>query len=212
MVLPWIQRLSILGVLLFFAVPTSILAQETRAGAGDGSNPVLQPGDLIRLKIWREPDLSGDYRVDEGGVATFPKIGPVPVGRLSTDSLRPLLVASYSRYLQNPSVEVTFLRRVNVMGEVKTPGLYDVDPTITVTDLVALAGGATPNGNPKKLELLRDGKVVSTELTLESRLLDSPLRSGDQLRIPQRGWLARNTTLVAATITGAAVIVTALIR
>jgi polysaccharide export outer membrane protein len=175
-------------------------------------NAVLQPGDLVRLKIWREPDLSGDYRLDENGVATFPKIGPLPVGRLSTDSLKTLLVSSYSRYLQNPSVEVTFLRRVNVLGEVKNPGLYDVDPTMTVADVLAMAGGVTPEGNSKKIELLRLGQDGSTHVSARSRLADSPLRSGDQLRVLQRSWLSRNGGVVAAGITAVTIIATAVIH
>jgi polysaccharide export outer membrane protein len=166
---------------------------------------------LVKLKIWREPDLSGDYRVDENGVVIFPKIGPLPVGRISTDSLKSLLVSSYAVYLQNPSIDVTFLRRVNVLGEVKTPGLYDVDPTMTVNDVVALAGGVTPDGNLKKIELLRRGERESIQLSPNSRLTDATLSSGDQLRIPQRGWLARNGTVVAAGITAAALIATAVI-
>jgi protein involved in polysaccharide export with SLBB domain len=201
-----------IGAVLVIACPALVAAQTDPAGDSNGLNQILRPGDLVRLKIWREPDLSGDYRVDETGVATFPKIGPLAVGRLPTDSLKPLLVSSYSRYLQNPSVEITFLRRVNVLGEVKSPGLYDVDPTMSVTDVVAMAGGATPTGNPKKIELLRDGKRMPTKISLHSRLQDSQLRSGDQLRIPQRSWLSRNTTVVAAGITAAALITTAIIR
>ncbi|MBA3344278.1 MAG: SLBB domain-containing protein [Gemmatimonadales bacterium] len=167
---------------------------------------------MVRLRIWREPDLSGDYRVDENGQAVFPKIGPLPISRLSTDSLKSLLMSSYALFLRNPSVEVTFLRRINVLGEVKNPGLYDADPTMTVADVVAMAGGVTPDGNSKKFELLRQGQGGSTRISSQSRLADSPLRSGDQLRVPQRSWLSRNGTVVAAGITAAAIIATAAIR
>ena len=177
-------------------------------------NAVLAPGDVVRLKIWREPDLSGDYRLDDDGVAVFPKIGPLPVSQLSTDSLKSLLLARYSRYLQNPAVEVTFLRRINVLGEVRSPGLYDVDPTMTVADVIAVAGGVTPDGNSKKIELLRQGQsgLESGFISYQSRLADSPLRSGDQLRVPQRSWLSRNGMVVAAGVTAAALIATAAIR
>jgi polysaccharide export outer membrane protein len=167
---------------------------------------------LVRLKIWREPDLSGDYRIDEKGVAIFPKIGPLPVSRLPTDSLESLLVSSYARYLQNPSIQVTFLRRINVLGEVKNPGLYDVDPTMSLADVIALAGGVSPDGNPKKIELLRRGERQSVQLSPQSRLTDVPLRSGDLLRVPQRSWLSRNGPVVAAGITAVALIATAVVR
>lgn len=207
-----IRAVSMIAVLVALLPPMAIAAQDIATAPGKGANPVLQPGDLVRLKIWREPDLSGDFRLDEHGVAIFPKIGPLPVSQLSTDSLKALLLSSYSRYLQNPAVEVTFLRRVNVLGEVKSPGLYDVDPTMTVADVVAMAGGVTPDGNSKKIELLRQAQGGSTVISSESRLADSPLRSGDRLRVPQRSWLSRNGTVVAAGLTAAAIITTAVIR
>jgi polysaccharide export outer membrane protein len=150
--------------------------------------------------------------VDENGVAVFPKIGPVAVGRLSPDSLSSLLVSGYALYLQNPSIEVTLLRRVNVLGEVKNPGLYDVDPTMSLADVMAMAGGVSADGNSNKIELLRQGEREPVRLTAQSRLADTPLRSGDQLRVPQRSWLSRNGTVVAAGITAAALVATAVVR
>jgi polysaccharide export outer membrane protein len=187
-------------------------AQQTAALPISEAQAPLQPGDLVRLKIWREPDLSGDFRVDEAGVATFPKIGSLPVSQLSPDSLKSLLVSSYARFLQNPSVDVVFLRRVNVLGAVKNPGLYDVDPTMTVADVIAMAGGVTPDGQSKKVELHRPGQSETVKLSLQSRLTDFPLRSGDQLRVPQRSWLARNGTVLAAGITAVALITAAVVR
>jgi polysaccharide biosynthesis/export protein len=199
-------------LMLASAARQSVIAQQRSAPPIGEASASLQPGDLIRLKIWREPDLSGDFRVDEAGLATFPKIGSLPVSRLPSDSLKPLLVSSYARFLQHPSVEVLLFRRVNVLGAVKSPGLYDVDPTMSVADVIAMAGGATPDGQPKKVELLRPGQAKVVKLSLQSRVSDSPLRSGDQLRVPQRSWLARNGTVVAASITAAAIITTAVIR
>ena len=178
-----------------------------------GVNQVLRPGDMVRLKIWREPDLSGDFNVDEQGVAVFPKIGPVRVGALATDSVRSLLVGSYTQFLQNPSVEVTFLRRVNVLGWVKSPGLYHVDATMTLADVLAMAGGVESDGNQKKIELYREGQLVSSALSPQSLLSDLSVRSGDQLRVPQRSWMSRNSaTVIGASLTGVALIVAALLR
>jgi polysaccharide export outer membrane protein len=177
-----------------------------------GINPVLIPGDLVRVKIWREPDLSGDFGVDENGLVVFPKVGALPVGRLTSDSVKAVLVARYSRYLQDPSVELTFLRRVQVLGQVKNPGLYHVDATMTVTDVLAMAGGVTSVGNSKNIELWRDGKRMAVELSAASAMTDLSLHSGDQLRVSERSWLSLNAGVVGAGITGAAVIVTALIR
>lgn len=159
-----------------------------------------QPGDVVRLKIWREPDMSGDYTVDPNGVATFPRLGAMQVSRMGADSLQRLLVAEYARFLRNPSIEVILMRRVRVVGAVRTPGLYTADPTMHVRDVLALAGGATPEGRTDFVRLDRNGRSTPVDLDRAPRAGEIGLRSGDQLYVPQRSWLARNTPLVAAIV------------
>ena len=161
---------------------------------------VLAPGDIVRLRIWREPDLSGEFAVDESGIATFPKIGPLDVLQQSSQSLKETLLARYDAYLINPSVEVTILRRINVLGAVQKPGLYPLDGTMTVADALAAAGGATANGDQRKVELLRNGVRVSERIDTRTKIGESPLRSGDQLFVPERGFVVRNSALVASAI------------
>lgn len=173
---------------------------------------VLQPGDQVQLKIWREPDLSGVFVVADDGVVVFPKIGPVVVGRLSADSLRTLLVAQYSVSLRDPAIEVIVLRRVTVVGAVRNPGFYYADPTVTVTGALALAGGVTSEGNRKRIELLRGSKRTSIDLSRETTLADSPLQSGDQVSVPERSWLSRNTGVVTGALTAVAILIAATIR
>jgi protein involved in polysaccharide export with SLBB domain len=204
-------RLIAAAAAVFAFAGVSSASAQMPAGSR-GINPVLIPGDVVRVKIWREPDLSGDFGVDESGVAVFPKIGGLPVGRLTSDSVKALLVAGYARFLQDPSVELTFLRRVQVLGQVKNPGLYHVDATMKVTDVLAMAGGVTSVGNTKNIELWRDGKCVAVELSAASAMTDLSLHSGDQLQVSQRSWLSLNAGVIGAGITSVAVIVTALIR
>jgi len=73
------------------------------------------------------------------------------------------------------------LRRINMLGAVRNPGLYYVDPTTTVADVLALAGGASPDGYQNRIEVLRDGKRLPVELSLESRLADSAVQPGGSL-------------------------------
>jgi protein involved in polysaccharide export with SLBB domain len=186
-------------------------AAQQPAPAPTASSVVLQPGDRVRLKVWREPDLSGDLDVDEDGIVVFPKLGRVNVQQISTDSLKAMLIVLYAESLRNPSVEVTVLRRVNVLGSVRNPGLYYVDPTTTVADVLAMAGGVSPDGKQGKFELIRGGKRLPIELSQDSRLADSPMQPGDQLWVPERSWLSRNGTVVAAAVTSMAIILTAVV-
>ncbi len=177
-------------------------AQEGPAFHPDG----LRPGDFVRVAVWREPDLSGEYQVDQRGYATFPKLGPVPVAALHPDSIRPALLREYAKYLVNPSVEVVPLRRVSVLGAVARAGLYPVDPTMTLADAVALAGGAAPDGKRDVVELRRGAEVVIAKLDVATPVSRTPLRSGDQLWVPQRSWLSRNPWVFSSVVAAAATI------
>jgi polysaccharide export outer membrane protein len=153
------------------------------------------------LRIWREPDLSGDFQVNESGQVVLPKLGSVAVEAISRDSLRRSLLAAYATYLRNPSIDVVLLRRVNVLGAVRNPGLYPVEPTMTVADAVALAGGPSPDGKRDRIDLVRGGDKLMVRLDPATRLGDTPIRSGDQLYVPQRSWVSRNQGLVIGTVT-----------
>ena len=176
------------------------------------STDALRAGDLVRLRIWREPDLSGDFTIDETGTVTFPKIGPYKVGNASADSLKEKVVRAYRVYLVNPSIDIVILRRVNILGAVRNPGLYPIDATMTIADALAVAGGATPNGDADKVEVLRNGERLSVTISRRTRLVESSVRSGDQLFVPERSWISRNTGIVAALITAGVSLVVTLAR
>ena len=175
----------------------------TSPGVGADSAAVVRPGDLIRLKIWREPDMSGDIAVDEEGVTTLPRLGPLRVAGLGADSLKRMLVRSYTKFLRDPSVEITVLRRVTILGAVKTPNVYHIEPTMTVADALALAGGASSDGKQDQVELRRQGDRVAVKLSRRVRLSDTPIRSGDELYVPQRSWISRNAGLLVAGVSAA---------
>jgi polysaccharide export outer membrane protein len=185
---------------------------EPTAAAGS-AKIMLRPGDRIRLRIWREPDLSGEFPVSEAGVITIPKLGPIEVLGRDPDSLRSEIVAGYSKYLVNSSLEVVFVHRVQVLGEVRNPNLYYADETMTVGDVLALAGGVTDRAKLSRLELIRAGQRVPFTLTQNTVIGESAIRSGDQILVPQKGWIARNPgTFVAALTTAASLAVTVLLR
>jgi polysaccharide export outer membrane protein len=170
----------------------------------------LQPGDIVRLRIWREPEMSGEFPVDEAGMVVFPRVGEYQVLNDTPETLAARLIADYRRYLVNPSIEITVLRRVRIIGAVNNPGLFPVDPTVTVADALALAGGATLNGDPDKIRIIRDGNEIAVDIRANTRIADSPIRSGDQIYVPERSWMSRNSGVVAAAITGTVSLIIAL--
>ncbi|HEX8692876.1 MAG TPA: polysaccharide biosynthesis/export family protein [Longimicrobium sp.] len=177
--------------------------------AGD----VVRPGDVIKLRIWQEPDLSGEFPVNEQGTAVLPKVGPMNVAGITQDELRRQVTAAYTRYLAHNVIDVTLLRRIQVLGSVRNPGLYPVDGTMTVADVLALAGGVAPEGRRNQVQLIRGGQRMDIRLTGGERLADTPIRSGDQLFVQQRSWADRNTgTLVGIVTTGVGLLVGLLTR
>jgi polysaccharide export outer membrane protein len=201
----WHRRLAAACVLLAaLAIPARVPAQPppvhtAPAGARD-SLMLIRPGDVVKLSIWREPDLSGEFPVDEWGMAVQPRIGPMKVTDYDPDSLRATLVAAYEEFLSHSSINVTVLRRVQVIGAVRTPGLYQVDPTMSVSDVLAMAGGATPQGNIKRVELIRQGHAVGGRLSPMTSVGRASIRSGDQLFVPERSWISRNPGVVVASV------------
>lgn len=182
--------------MLALAAPSAARAQTPAAGGTTPTAISLLPGDVIRVQIWREEDLSGEFQVAEDGSVVLPLLGRRSVSGISTERLREQLTEEYDQYLVNPSVNVTLLRRITVLGEVRLPGNYMVDATVSVAQLIAQAQGVTPDGDIDKLQLLRAGRVVRGDLPSTSLLTEAGIRSGDQVMVGKRSWLARNLTSV----------------
>lgn len=167
----------------------------------------VQPGDLIQVVIWREADLSGEFPVDENGTVVLPLLGRKDVRERTAETVVDDLLEEYSRYLRNPSIRIAVLRRISVQGEVRNPGLYPVDATISLLDVIAIAGGLTATASTDKIYLIRQGDV--SDIRLEPNLIvqRSPLRSGDQIFVGQKSWFSRNSGILAAALISAAAIV-----
>ncbi len=169
-----------------------ILAQEA-------SEYPLEPGDMIQLAIATEPDLSGDFMVDESGHAALPMIGARNVTGIPPSQLKQELQAAYAEQLRNRVVQIILLRRVRVLGAVNNPGLYHVDPPMTLADAIALAGGPTQQGKLDDIRIVRDGREI--EASIDGATLHQ-VRSGDHIVVEQGSWMTRNAAyLVGLSIT-----------
>jgi polysaccharide biosynthesis/export protein len=205
---PTLIRLALLVLLL---IPLAGSAQSLPPLPTPGDF-VLVPGDVMQVRIWREPDLSGDFVVDENGSVVFPLLGERRVAGVPVDELRNSLLEAYSAELRNPSITITPLRRVFVLGEVNVPGLKVVDPTVSLAGVVALAGGANPLGDLRKIRLVRDGVVILDEIPAASALAEMDIRSGDQVIVGRRGWFDRNSTFVVSAVLSVTSILISLVR
>jgi protein involved in polysaccharide export with SLBB domain len=102
--------------------------------------------------------------------------------------------------------------RIAVLGEVIQPGLIPVDPTFTLADIVASAGGLTPSADRGDIALVRDGQRVLTTSIEELALARAAVLSGDQVFVGRRSWVSENIPiLVGGGVSVIATLITALI-
>ena len=197
------------AVLAAIAVlPSGALAQNPTAPAGAQASPpadslsplAVRPGDVVRITVWGHQELSGEFPIDENYDLLYPLVGPINVRSLTVRQLRERLNTELGQLFQRPFIAVTPLFRVAVLGEVFKPGLYSADPTLTVFDLLALAGGPSRDANAKKMQLLRGGESIHVSLepsaVAQSTLRELGMRSGDQLVVPRTAFTRDDWSLL----------------
>jgi polysaccharide export outer membrane protein len=109
----------------------------------------VQPGDLLRIAVFDNPDLTTETKVSAGGRIAFPLIGEIEVLGL-TPSETQAKVATLLRggFIKNPLVTVTVVRvqlKINVLGEFVKTGLFEVPDKATLLEMISLAGGLKPS-------------------------------------------------------------------
>lgn len=191
---------TILALLSGLACSGRGVPPETGPEAQPTADSRLRPGDIVRVEIWGEPDLSGEFMVNRDGIVVFPLLGERRITGVSLEALQEQLVLDYQEFLESPLVSMTALRRISILGEVGRPGLYTVDPTMSLTETLALAGGVASSGNMNDIRVVRDGRVLRLSLDATLAVSSTPIRSGDQIVVGQRSWLSRNVGLVLSVV------------
>ena len=210
-------RIRIALLLLLAATFGGRLSAQTTAPPGP-STPIggtdhltLRPGDAIRIIIYREPDLQGEFLVDESGAVNLPLIGEQRVAGLTIREVRQLVVQAYQVHLRNPSITVIPLRRVHVLGEVQRPGQYSLDPTVSLAGAVALAGGANSIGDLRRINIVRDGRLYRSRVGPAVTLSGADVQSGDEIYVERRSWFDRNSTFLVSALLSVTSIATSII-
>jgi polysaccharide export outer membrane protein len=150
----------------------------------------LRSGDLIRLRIYRDSELSGQYLIDARGDVQIAGLGVIRAAGLDPPQLSARLVdALRERGFRTPEIALQVLIRVSVLGEVRTPGLYPVDPGVSLIELVTVAGGPTSQADLQHVSVIRESHVF--HLNLQSALTGSAagrvaLYSNDVVFVPER--------------------------
>lgn len=118
----------------------------------------LGPGDKVVINVFNDKNLSGERQVDGSGAFTFPLIGTVQAGGLSSGELEGVLETKLKEYMRQPnvSVEIVSYRPFYIVGEVRRPGSYPYVDGMTVMNAIAIAGGFTYRAQEKDFVIQRN--------------------------------------------------------
>jgi len=198
--------------LLLLVAALLALAHPVRGAAQAADSVFLRPGDMVRLVVFRQPELSGDFAVSSDGTLQHPLLSDVRVVGVSRTTIRERLREALARYARDPNFVFDFLYRVTVTGEVRLPNLLTLSPETTLGQAVASAGGVTEFGRLDRVRLLRDGRETIVNLqSPDPAVASMRIHSGDQVRVPRRTNVLRDFLGPTAAIIGAAAALATLI-
>lgn len=148
--------------------------------------------DVLRIQVWREPELSSQVAVRPDGMVTVPLVGEVPVSGLTPLEVTEHLKKEFGKLVNNPvvSVEVWQVRsrKYFIAGLVSRPGQYPLVVPVTVLEALTLAGGPTEWANKKNIMIIRGSKRIKFNWNdvIKGKNLDQNiyLEPGDILNVP----------------------------
>lgn len=184
--------LMVLMLMLARSSHAEAQASDPSAGAARAASASVQAGDRIFVKVYRELELSDSVTVNADGTIVLSRIGALRTTDITIAALTDTVRARYAKFLRNPAVELVVLRRVSVNGEVMKPNVYYVDVATALRDVIARAGGITPEGSENRVDIIRRGQRIRMPNWQDDFSLASDLMSGDQIVVGRRSWLSRN--------------------
>jgi polysaccharide export outer membrane protein len=175
------------------------------AAADSGrSELVLRPGDVVKIQVFGHDELSGEYPVDENDTLLLPIVGSIATRGMNITELRTRIRREFGQLYTQTFVSITPLFRVAVLGEVMAPGLYSVDPTMTVYDVLARAGGPARDANVGNMRLLRGGRPYAFSLDAEAvaraTIRELGVRSGDQFIVPRKSFTGQSAIILISLV------------
>lgn len=150
-------------------------------------DPLLSPGDVLRITVWRSPEFSGEFVVAPDSTLVHPLYQGVKVGGVRVSMVKSRLRSFLTAYEQNPQIVVEPLFPVTVVGEVRLPNLYSLPQGTTIAQAIGRAGGPTERGRLDRVRLQRQGQVAIIDVSAAQQQYGAtPVQSGDQLLVGRR--------------------------
>lgn len=185
----WHTRRSLLGGLLLGAGATALAGCTTFAATPADEAQVteyrLGAGDQLRITVFNEADLTGQFVVGSQGSIAYPLVGEVRAAGMTVPEFTASLAQALRQFVRSPdvSVEVANYRPFFILGEVTRPGTYPYSASLTVLNAVATAGGFTYRANQSRVFVRHANETTEHSLPLT---IATPVLPGDTIRIGER--------------------------
>jgi polysaccharide export outer membrane protein len=164
----------------------------------DSSNHRLVPGDSIEVRVFQEPDLDTKVTLSKDGRAALPLVGEVALARLTSTQAAAAIAERYKKgYLKNPRITVSIVdyarQRFTILGAVTKPGSYffPTGETLTLLQVIGMAGGYTRAANPSKVTVRRggtQGRTIEVDAKKLARANEGPpfrIEPGDIITVAE---------------------------
>ena len=176
------------GTVMAAAPAAAPAPTELTPASGMARLETLGMGDMVRITVFRNPDLTTEARVSERGTILFPMIGEVPVSGLTPAQVGKQIgdKLQQGRFVVSPEVSVTIAqvnsRQVSVLGNVNKPGRYPLDSVnARLTDVLATAGGVAPTG-ADLVTIVSSGNGKKADIDLASMFRNGDLTKNVELQ------------------------------
>ena len=174
----FVVLLIIISLGLFISIPSTIKAQE---------DYILGPEDILEIIVWGHDDLKREMPVSLEGKISFPLIGEVTAAGTTTQQLEKSIAKKLAEgYIIHPQVTVTVKeyksQKFFIMGEVKKPGRYDLEPGTTVLMAISLGGGLTEKAAPGRTKVKREENGTKKEFKVT---MDTLVQPNDTIIVPE---------------------------
>ena len=169
---------------LLFCVAAALPAAAQDAPPVISTRSLLHPGDLVRVTLWRNAEMSGDFAVGINGALLHPLYQAVPISGVPMQEVENRLRNFLKKYESDPQIVVMPLLHVTVAGEVGKPSLYNFPRGTSIGEAIALAGGPSSDGNIGKVSLFRDNREIKVDLRSPlNAWATQPVQSGDHIML-----------------------------
>jgi protein involved in polysaccharide export with SLBB domain len=158
------------------------------ASAAFADEYILGEGDVVKITVYDNADLTTVERISDSGIIHFPLLGIVRIGGLTISQATNVIAARLADgYIISPQVNI-FLQeyktsKVYITGEVKKADAYKYEAGMTLLRLITIAGGFSDKAANTRVKIIR--KVNNKEVVLERVKMDEPILPGDVVVVPE---------------------------